>query len=86
MTFGLLVPPLELSEYPINFLDKFSHNGGTTTRNYSEFSGYDLVVAQDPAEFIRLDRTINLPSISVNGTTVTVSGGDIKTNVYVFIQ
>lgn len=87
MSFGIQLGSLELSEYPVNYLDTFLHPAGSSqTRGYQTFIEIELLPLVELAQDIPITRVFELPDVEINGRHLTVSGGDVDARIHVFAQ
>lgn len=87
MSFGLQLNNLELSQYPVNYVDNFFVGGGSTVyKDYPDFAGLGLIAYPQLAQAVSLTSVYYPPSISISGTSVTVSGQGVDTQIYVFAR
>jgi len=87
MSYGFQIGNLDLSLYPVNYVDTFFVGANSTVSNdYPEFAGLTLIAYPQMAQSISLTTVYYPPSISISGTHISATGGGVATQIYVFAR
>lgn len=87
MTYGFQIGNLELSEYPINYVDTFFlASGATISKNYTDFSGLSIIVYPQLAQPVSITSVYYPPTIYISGTSVTAVGRGVDSQIFVFAR
>lgn len=84
--YGFGIGNLELSEWPVNFVDRYYHPPGATISKNYQFTFGSLIVFFQLASTPTFATTPTYPSITISGYNVTTSGGNIGCYTHVLIR